>query len=622
MSSFILATAGHVDHGKTALIKALTGTETDRLPEEKARGITIELGFAHLELAGHSIGIVDVPGHEDFVKNMVAGVGAIDLVLLVVAADDGWMPQTEEHLQILLYLGVRRMVVALTKSDLADSSAGALSGVRAQLAGTPFVEAPIVLTSIVGDRGFADLKETLAREFATLPPSRDLGKPRLAVDRAFRLRGIGTIVTGTLSGGRLHRGASVVVQPSGATARVRAIQNHNRDVEQIEPGARTALSLPELSVGRVAGGAGVWRGDVITLPEMGQPSCAIDALLTRSLRLPAKTRPLSYGLPVRVHHGSGHANARVFFWASDELAAGQEALAELRFEQPVFFFLGDRFVLRDVSEQRTLAGGVVLEIAAEERRFRSAAQRAYLTRRAAHPDEAGVFLTSQMTRDHFLRRNNLLTQSNFSREEIGEAVTTSRAVVRGEFLLEPVWWEHVCAEAGKAIDAFHQQHPDRSGLPLAQVRKSLTAAPADLVIAELCAHGFVTKAETIARATHRMSLPPKLEAAGAKIRAALVAKPFDPPSVKELAPDAIAQQALRFLREAGEVVEISAEVVLSSEALAKARTAVVDFIRTRGPASISDLRQMLGSSRRVVVPLMERLDREKVTRRVGDKRTL
>jgi len=232
---FILATAGHVDHGKSALVKSLTGTDPDRLPEEKARKITIDLGFAPLELASpdnpdarFSVGIIDVPGHEDFVKNMVAGVGSIDLALLVVAADDGWMAQTEEHLRILAHLGVRRAVVALTKIDLATAEEVVEGEVREQLRDSPFADAAIVKTSVVSDRGLDQLKTQLAREFCFLPPPRDIGKPRLFVDRTFSLRGVGTVVTGTVSGGEFTRGNSVVIQPRGQHSKIRSAQNHNR----------------------------------------------------------------------------------------------------------------------------------------------------------------------------------------------------------------------------------------------------------------------------------------------------------------------------------------------------------------------------------------------------------
>src|SRR5688500_1866267 len=249
--SYILATAGHVDHGKSALVRTLTGTDPDRLPEEKARGITIDLGFAHLDLPSppglqppctYHLGIVDVPGHEDFVKNMVAGVGSIDLALFVVAADDGWMPQTEEHLQILTYLGVAKAVVALTKIDLvsAEGETTLRAQVREKLAGTAFAGAAMVGTSVVSEKGFDELKSALADALKDLPTQRDVGKPRLPVDRAFTLKGIGTVVTGTLVGGALKRGQPVVVRPGGKPAKVRNLQTHNHDMEAVPPGSRVA----------------------------------------------------------------------------------------------------------------------------------------------------------------------------------------------------------------------------------------------------------------------------------------------------------------------------------------------------------------------------------------------
>ncbi len=255
---FVIATAGHVDHGKSALVKALTGVDPDRLPEEKARQITIELGFAHLQLSATSalnfqlstlsIGIVDVPGHEDFVRNMIAGVGSVDLALFVVAADDGWMPQTEEHLQILTYLGVERAVIALTKSDLGD--AGSIAGqIRERLRDTGFARAPIIRTSVRTGEGIENLKSAVASEFSTMQPQRDIGKPRLFVDRAFILHGIGTVVTGTLTGGQLRRGQKIVVQPSNLETRIRSIQSHGSELESAQPGMRTAINLPDVAVG-------------------------------------------------------------------------------------------------------------------------------------------------------------------------------------------------------------------------------------------------------------------------------------------------------------------------------------------------------------------------------------
>jgi selenocysteine-specific elongation factor len=394
---YIVATAGHVDHGKSALIKALTGTDPDRLPEEKARGITIDLGFAHLELPSPAsgspihVGIVDVPGHEDFVKNMVAGVGAIDLALLIVAADDGWMPQTEEHLQILSYFGVRRAVVSLTKVDLAADEAAAATAIRQHLQGSVFADAPIVPTSVVTGRGLEALKDTLARELSNAPAPRDIGKPRLAVDRVFTLAGAGTVVTGTLTGGRFSRGQSVVIHPGGHSARVRRIQSHGRDVDASGPGMRTALNLADVNPT-----AGVNRGDVITLPDVGRASDCVDVMLEISGRA---SRPIKDGVRVRVHYGSGNVPAHVALGDGKELPVGRSVIAQLRLEAPVYLWVGDHLTIRDWSEQQTLAGAVVLDPDASRKSFRTADRQQWLTRLSESLDTADPLIAAHVTRD-------------------------------------------------------------------------------------------------------------------------------------------------------------------------------------------------------------------------------
>jgi selenocysteine-specific elongation factor len=635
LKHFILATAGHVDHGKSALVKALTGIDPDRLPEEKARGITIELGFAQLEFktpeASMNIGIVDVPGHEDFVKNMVAGVGSIDLALFVVAADDGWMPQTEEHLQILGYLGVRRAVIALTKIDLAKSEDATESDVRLHLAGTPFHDAPIVRTSTTAGRGIEELKTQLAREFGSLAPPVDIGRTRLAVDRAFTLRGIGTVVTGTLTGGTFRRGDAIVVQPANVPARIRAIQSHNREVEEIGPGARTALNLADVAIAREKDRRGVWRGDVITFGDFGEASAVVDAVLTRSSRLPVTTRALKHGAAVRVHHGSRNSAARIFFQSGEELRVNEAAVAQLRFDAPVFMFAGDRFVVRDASGQSTLAGGVVLDPDASVKNFRSATQQDFLNQRTGSPEDAAVFVRTHLARDRAARRPTLLMKSRFSRAEIFAAISelskSGSAVELGDLVLNAKWWADFRGRAISAIKDEHRAHPNRIGLELARLRSVLGGEIPlpeifDALVSDLCKNGFVHSGETIQHGTHRAALPDSLRSVCAQIRAALAEKPFDPPSRKELAPDAISQQALRFLCDTGEVVKTADDVFLGSEEFAKMRNEVIKFIRAKGAASVSDLRQTLGSSRRVMVPFLERLDRDGVTRRAGDKRTL
>jgi len=634
---FILATAGHVDHGKSALVKALTGTDPDRLPEEKARKITIDLGFAHLELASpddpdmrFSVGIIDVPGHEDFVKNMVAGVGSIDLALLVVAADDGWMAQTEEHFRILTHLGVRRAVVALTKIDLATAEEVVEREVREQLRESPFADAPIIKTSVLNGRGLDQLKTQMAREFCSLPPQRDIGKPRLFVDRAFSVRGVGTVVTGTVTGGAFARGNSVLVQPRGEQSKIRSVQNHNRDIEHVGPGMRAAFALSDIAVA-TPGKDGVKRGDVITRIGLGSPDKNVDLLLQRSPWTGPKRRALTNGARVRAHHGSGSFSACVFLQKPNSSDQEETALVRLRFNTPVFFFAGDRFILRDSSERSTIAGAVVLDPNATPIRFRSEAQREFLQMRAQAPDDAAVFVSTQLRRDHAAKRPSLLLQSRFSEAEIAAAVNnlakSGELTLLGEIAVETNWWGKVRARAIKFIDAEHAAHPEQTGVALSKLKSELVSMLPmpeifELVVAELNRDGFIRHGDALRRTRHRPTLPPELQTAAARIRSVLVATNVDPPSRVQLAPDPVSQQALRFLRSSGEVVELNGDIVLATQRFEKMRDSVIAFLRKNNSAATSQLRQLLGTSRRVIIPFLERLDRDGVTRRIADKRVL
>jgi selenocysteine-specific elongation factor len=620
--NLILATAGHVDHGKTALVKALTGTNTDRLPEEKARGITIDLGFAHLALPGFSIGVIDVPGHEDFIRNMIAGIGSIDLALLVVAADDGWMAQTEEHLQILDYLGVRRGVVAITKSDLGDTER-VMANVRERLRESSLGEAPLVATSVRDATGLDLLKRTLAEVCATIPPARDLGKPRLFVDRVFTVRGSGTVVTGTLTGGRVARGETLSLQPQNLRGRVRAIQSHNQPLDVAWPATRTALNLPDLRAEEIP------RGTVLTATPSAESSQIIDVLVERSGRAVLPTRPLKNACVIQVHYGSARFTARIILLDRRELLPGDRTIARLRFTTPAFLFVGDRFIIRDSSGRQTIAGGVVLNANSEKTKFRSAGERSFLQARAAAPNDLATLLRTQLRRDRVCQRGSILLKSNFSQEEIASAVDRlageHEAFVSGTIVADQAWWEVLRRRAMNAIDAEHEAHPERLGLDLSRLRAALPLDDPELseaLTADLSKHGYSSARGAIRANSHRPSLPALLAEAGAIIRAALAARPFDPPSRKELIADGAAQQALRFLSETGEVIVLNEDVVLSAEAFARMKTLIAQSLRAGGPATISELRQLLGTTRRILVPLLERCDRDGLTSRQGDRRSL
>ncbi len=616
----ILATAGHVDHGKTALVKALTGIETDRLPEEKKRGITIDLGFAHLALPGFSLGVIDVPGHEDFVRNMIAGIGSIDLALLVVAADDGWMAQTEEHLQILDYLAVAHGVVAITKSDLADAKKVAAE-VRVKLQGSSLGDAPIIPTSVKDGRGVELLAQELARVCATIPPSREIGKPRLFVDRAFTIRGSGTVITGTLSGGQLSRGEPVALQPQNLRTRIRTLQSHNQPEEIALPSTRTALNLPDLQPNEIP------RGSVLTTMDRAESSRTLDVLLTRSGR--SASPPLKNFSAIQLHYGSARLLARITLLNRRELAAGEQTIARLRLTEPVFAFLGDRFILRDSSARRTIAGGVILDADADRTKFRSTSQREFLKARAAAPNDLQTLLRTQLQRDRVAPKNALLLKSNFSAGEIEaalqELIRSSDFTECDALVVSSVWWQTIVKRATKAIDAMHNARPNEIGIDLAALRVSLALDDEHLfesLLRHLCENGFERVGKSVRRRTHRPSLPPELQSIGATIRAALLARPFDPPSRKELAPTARAQEALRFLCDTSEVLRLGDEVILSASAFAEMKERVTATLRARGAATTSELRQMLGTTRRILVPLLEHFDRVGLTTRQGDRRSL
>jgi selenocysteine-specific elongation factor len=629
---FIIATAGHVDHGKSALVKALTGTDPDRLPEEKARQITIDLGFAELNVAGPDeqrlhIGIVDVPGHEDFVRNMIAGVGSIDLALLVVAADDGWMPQTEEHVQILNYLRVQRGVVALTKSDLSGIDVVA-EQIREKLRDTLFARASIVPTSVRTGEGIENLKDALATELATAEPQPDICKPRLFVDRSFTLRGIGTVVTGTLSGGSIRRSQDVFVQPGNVSVRVRSIQNHGRDVEIARPGMRTAMNLPDLSTGE----NGIQRGDIITVDTLGSPQATIDVLLERSSRLKRNSsaaRPIKNGSSVQVHFGTGRITAKIILLDQPAVGAGQSAIARLRLDSPIVALVGDRFVIRDSSEQNTIAGGTVLDPAADRANFRSPAQIQFLRARATAPQDVDVCVRSQLQRDQCTDSKTLRIKSNFSRDEISEALSRlshdGEIVLAGDIIASGSYWHNLINRAATLIDQAHEKNPVRRGVDLSELRTDLEIESDKLfnaVISELTRNSFVRFENQIARVSHQPSLPLELLSVVENIRAALSTRRFDPPDRKALSQDRNLQHALRFLIDKGEIVEITREIVVLREAAEQMQNTIAEFLSNNGSATASQLRQKIGTTRRVIIPFLEYLDRTGVTRRIGDERVL
>lgn len=645
---YILATAGHVDHGKSTLVRALTGTDPDRLPEEKARAITIDLGFASLRLPAPNdaelhVGIIDVPGHEDFIKNMISGIGAIDAALLVVAADDGWMPQTEEHLQILEYLGIERGVVAVTKADLAGDLTQFFRDIGAQLRGTCFAQAPLLAVSATTGAGLDDLRAALGNLLSQSHTQADMGKPRLAVDRVFTLRGAGTIVTGTLTGGTLRRGQALAIGPGARSARVRTLQSFGTNVDTATPGSRTAINLPDLHPAR-GGGATVApneiaRGDIVTLPGLGRTTSTVDVILWRS---PRSTGPsvLQHGSAVTVQWGSTLAAARLRFAAGQTLSPGEQVPARLALDRALHLLVGDRLVLRDSSARLTLAGTVVLDPSpAHPSRSlrRDASQLEFLSRFDRGPLNPQEFIAAIVARDAVLPRQTLDELTPFASRDIDRSLQQLQAsglvsVIAHALLHQPTVLQLKTLIAS-AVDTYHKDHPEQRGLRLSQLLPLLTRAvrpayrPAlkldDLLQALLQQMEEIGIAEgAVFRLTHQPGLPPRLQLAGQSLRAKLSQGFLDPPSRNDLCPDDRSRQALGFLIASGEAVELSPAIVISRDAYSRAISAVRAYLTQHPRATVSDIKTHLGSSRRIIVPLLERLDRDGITHRDGDHRAL
>ena len=631
--NFILATAGHIDHGKSTLIEALSGINPDRLPEEQKRGMTIDLGFAHLNIKDtenqdeiFSLGLIDVPGHADFVKNMVAGAGSVDLAMFVVAADDGWMPQSEEHLQILSYLNVKRAVVALTKSDTVDDIDFSIEVIRDSLKGSAFENSPVVPVCALIGEGIDEIKKVIINELKELPPPADISKPRLCVDRVFSPKGVGTVITGTTHGGGFSKGQKVIIQPQGTETTIRSIQNHNSQLDDCKPGMRTALNIPDIEILKGKSKEGIRRGDTITIADLGTPSRRVHVEVHVSERA-TKIQTIKHAQRVRFHHFSTTISGKILFFENTNLEKGNKQIAEIRLDRPVFTFAGDRFVLRDWSKQFTIGGGIILDSSPPKRSYRTEKQRNFLLMRASNPNEFTTHLNSLLTRDHFIKSDTPLSQSSFSKSVIEDAIENNDVVVSGNFIIDKNWWSEINEIAGNRIKTIHEKHPELPGIDISQLRTFMKKRVVDsklfeFLIDQLCKSGFTKKDTILSIDSHKASLPNHLTSSGKKIRILLDENPLEPPNPKEIINSENDEAALKFLLQTNEAIQLDEKVILLSKNYKEAVDKIRSYITQNGPATAADLRKALSSTRRVIIPLLEHLDKEGITFRSGDTRVL
>jgi selenocysteine-specific elongation factor len=637
-SALTLGTAGHIDHGKTTLVRALTGVDTDRLPEEKARGITLVLGFAELDLGdGLRLSVVDVPGHERLVRTMVSGATGIDLVLLVVAADEGVMPQTREHVAICDLLGIARGVVALTKVDATPDDVMALArdDVSAHLAGTALAGSEIVPVSAVTGAGLPALRDALRRA-ATGAAARTprAGPPRLPVDRVFAMRGFGTVVTGTLVGAGFATGDAVEISPSGRRARVRGVQSHGSALERAEPGRRTALNLQGVEVADVA------RGEVVTVPGALAPARAFDA---RVRWLPAAP-PLRDEIAVELLLGTSERRARIGPLGPGPLAPGDAGFARVHIEEgaePLPCLPGDRFVVRGfarlASGGATLGGGVVLDVAPARRRrgdprllaaletFAAGDEAAALRARIARRGLAGIARAALRT--ECAQGEGALGTALGALAAEGAVAETSAGVLLGREALDDV-----CARALRAIEALHAAEPLRAGHPRGALRGRLPANLAEgaleLALGRLAAAGQVALDGDLVRgASHASTLGAGDRALAERIVAEARARRLEPPSPRDWsallgAPEARLRALLQHLERTGDLVRAPGPLWFDRAAVDALRERVAAHLRAHGALTTPDYKALIGTPRRTAVPLMELFDAEKLTLRVGEKRVL
>jgi selenocysteine-specific elongation factor len=641
---FIIATAGHVDHGKSAVVKTLTQTDPDRLPEEKKRGITIDLGFAQWILQDpenpsveYDLGMVDVPGHEDFVKNMVTGVGAIDLGLLVIAADDGWMPQTEEHFQILEYLDVPDLVIVMTKADLADADAEfVIEMIREEIQDTRFETAPIVATSTKTGEGFDQLGAIVAERLRPLGSRTDLGKPRLPVDRAFTVKGMGTIVTGALTGSSFKADQAVCVQPGNIQTKIRSIQHHHAQQDSAQPGMRIALNLSGLSVrqGHETANTSIGRGQVVTIPELGTETDCFDAVVSRSQRLlkPGKhpSGPLKSGTRIRVHLGSNNVPGRIEFSNHAPLLPGNISPARIKLERPVFALEGDRFVIRDWSQQGTIAGGRIWDASSSHVSFKSKSQQNYLNNLCSHQTDVGEYLASRLERDGGVQLDALHQKCHWTAKQLAreaaKLVKEKKGIKRAEWLLDNNGWNTALEDFARQVEDYHQQHPDMPGFPIETARKILgkNLPSLDLWSAALTelgkSLGIEQAGEHLCHQSHSVTLPDRLQSLAKSILKTLSESPNEPPARKHLDTSQDTGDTIRCLIRMKKVTEIGPDLIVLSDAYDNMVRCIQATIKQQGPSTVSALRQELGVSRRIAIPLLEKLDKEGRTIREGDFR--
>jgi len=633
VKQIILGTAGHIDHGKTSLVKAITGTDTDRLKEEKERGITIELGFAALDLpGGQHLGIVDVPGHEKFVKNMVAGATGIDIVVMVIAADEGVMPQTREHLEICTLLGVQHGMVAVTKIDMVDKEwlELALEDIRDFVQGTFLQDAPVVPLSSVTGEGIPEFIQTLDQLAAKIPDRPPSDMFRLPIDRVFTMKGFGTVITGTLISGRVKTGETIMIYPSGITSKVRGIQVHNHSAAEAEAGMRTAINFQGLEKEAIN------RGDVLSRPAALMASYMVDLSLHY---LASNKKPLKSRSRVRFHTGTSEVLGNLILLDRDELLPGEDSVAQLRLDSAVALVKDDRFVIRSYSPVYTIGGGKVLNpIPLKHKRFKSETVEGLKHLNDQSP-EAVIAFHIQLAGFQGLSFAHLKVMTNLADKQLDN---TLQSLLSKKTLIQVdkenrIYIHHTCFETLKNdfrghLADYHSAHPLKPGMSKEELKTKfplfLSPKLFNLTLNQMVREQEIAQEENTVRLTsHTVSLGSQQADIKNKILETYLQAGLQPPYFKELSRSLDAdpkrsKDILMHLVNEGAIIKVKEELYFHAVTIEKLKKKLVAYLEAQGEINTPQFKEMTGVSRKYVIPLAEYFDSTNLTLRVGDVRRL
>ncbi len=620
----IIGTAGHIDHGKTTLVKALTGVDCDRLKEEKARGITVDLGYAYTPLpSGRMLGFVDVPGHEKLIHNMLAGATGIDFALLVVAADDGPMPQTREHLDIIELLGIRRGAVALTKCDLVtvDRLEQAKTELADLLAGTALAQAPIFPVAATAGTGVAALRAHLEQRADALGERQASGGFRLAIDRCFTLSGAGTVVTGTAFSGIVQAGDNLHLSPLNRSVRVRSLRVQDRPAERGQAGERIALALSGVEKAEVE------RGMWLLAPDLHAPLTRFDA----RLRVLPGQAPLKHWTQVHLHLGAEDVPARIALLAGEEIPPGGENWAQITVDRPIGALAGDRFILRDASARHTLGGGTVLDIAPPTRKKRSP-ERLALLAALADPDPATALQLAAEQQTAGVALTPYARNRNLDGAALTRLCTQLNLIVVGDTAFAPAIWQALTDTLLAALAAEHERAPDMPGVERDRLRRltlPTLARPAfDALLGPLLADGRIAQTHAwLHLPEHRVQLAAGDRDLWATLRPLLDAAPYGPPRVRDIAkatgvPEDTVRALFKRVARFGEAYPVAHDHYFTAEAVADLARRVAALNARDGHARAAPLRDEIGGGRKVAIHILEFFDRIGYTRRVRDTHVL